>query len=410
MSILLKIRNKIPVDDYHYDLPERKIAAFPLPERDKSKLLIYIKDRPIKHDIFQNLANYIDSDKIVIFNNTKVIQARIIFRKQTGASIEILCLNPIEPADYEVAFQSTKSCIWKCVVGNLKKWKTDAIDKEFTYDGIKSRLIAKKEEQNDSSVNIRFSWNNDNLNFADILEINGTTPLPPYIKREAISLDKKRYQTIYSKYNGSIAAPTAGLHISEYVLNELSVKGIKLHELTLHVGAGTFQPVKEKYANDHKMHSEQFIISKNAVTTLINNIDNTIAVGTTTVRTLESIYWLGIKLRNQKIRDEVVRLDQWEAYSLPQDTDVRKSLEDLHNYMKNNSLDQLFAETQIMIVPGYKFRLSAGMITNFHLPKSTLLLLVAAFVGGSWKEIYEYALKNEFRFLSYGDCSLLLNE
>ena len=405
----MNIRKKIPVDDYYYDLPERKIAAYPLPERDKSKLLIYARDRPLEYDVFHNLAKYIDPGKIVIFNNTKVIQARLIFRKETGANIEILCLNPVEPTDYELAFQNTKSCVWKCVVGNLKKWKTDTIEREFTYNSVEYKLIAKKEQQNSNSINIRFSWNNNKLNFADILEINGATPLPPYIKRESIRLDKKRYQTIYSKYNGSVAAPTAGLHISDYVLNELSVKGIKLLELTLHVGAGTFQPIKEKLVNDHKMHSEQFIISKDAVTTLMNNIDNTIAIGTTSVRTLESIYWLGIKLRDQNNNsNEIARLDQWEAYSLPQDIDVRKSLEDLHDYMKNNRLDQMFAETQIMIMPGYKFRLTKGMITNFHLPKSTLLLLVAAFVGNSWKEIYEYALKNEFRFLSYGDCSLLL--
>lgn len=405
----MNIRNKIPVDEYYYDLPERKIAAYPLSERDKSKLLIYVKGKPIEYDVFHNLAKYIDSGKIVIFNNTKVIQARLIFRKETGANIEILCLNPVEPTDYELAFQNTKSCVWKCVVGNLKKWKTGTIELEFTHNSVDYKLIAKKEKQDNNTINIRFSWNNDRLNFADILEINGATPLPPYIKREAIRLDKKRYQTIYSKYNGSVAAPTAGLHISEYVLKELSIKGIKLLELTLHVGAGTFQPIKEKYANDHKMHSEQFIISKDAVKTLMNNIDNTIAIGTTTVRTLESIYWLGIKVRDQKNNsNEIVRLDQWEAYSLQQDIDVRKSLEYLDDYMNNNRLDQLFAETQIMIIPGYKFRLTRGMITNFHLPKSTLLLLVAAFVGSSWKEVYEYALKNEFRFLSYGDCSLLL--
>ncbi len=407
----MKIKYKIPVDEYNYDLPGGKIAEFPLPERDKSKLLIYAKDRQIKQDIFQNLAKYIDTDKTVIFNNTKVIQARLIFRKQTGASIEILCINPVEPADYEMTFQSTKSCVWKCVVGNLKKWKTDTIEREFIYNNTEYRLIAKKEIQNSSSINIRFSWNNDNLNFADILEINGTTPLPPYIKREATKLDKKRYQTIYSLYKGSIAAPTAGLHISEYVLKELKVKGIRLTDLTLHVGAGTFQPIREKYADEHKMHSEQFVISKDVLTTLINNADNIIAVGTTTVRTLESIYWLGIKLRNHKgISSDIIKLDQWEAYSLPQDTDAKKSLENLHNYLENNSMDQLFAETRIMIVPGYKFRLTSGMITNFHLPKSTLLLLVAAFAGSSWKKIYEYALKNDFRFLSYGDSSLLLNE
>jgi S-adenosylmethionine:tRNA ribosyltransferase-isomerase len=405
----LKTINKIPVDNYNYDLPEGKIASFPLPERDKSKLLVYFKGRPIVDDIFRNLPKYIDPEKVVVFNNTRVIQARLIFQKDTGSIIEILCLNPVEPPDYEMAFQKTKSCVWKCIVGNLKKWKTKTIEKEFVYNGNNYKLIAEKQEANDNSINIRFSWNNSGLNFADVLEINGATPLPPYIKRKAVRLDKERYQTIYSKYNGSVAAPTAGLHITGHVLNKLIANKIKLLELTLHVGAGTFQPIKEKYASDHRMHSEQFVISKDTITTLRNNTDKIIAVGTTTVRTLESIYWLGIKLRDHKNNiNEIVRLNQWEAYNLPQDTEVHESLENLYNFMKNKGLNQLLAETQIMIIPGYKFRLTRGMITNFHMPKSTLLLLVAAFVGNSWKEIYEYALKNDFRFLSYGDCSLLM--
>jgi S-adenosylmethionine:tRNA ribosyltransferase-isomerase len=405
----LKIRNKIAVDNYDYDLPMEKIASFPLPERDKSKLLIYAKDRPIAHDIFRNLAKYIDPGKIVVFNNTRVIQARLIFRKDTGAPVEILCLNPVEPPDYEMVFQKTKSCEWKCMVGNLKKWKANTIIKEFAYNGSNYELIAEKQGADGNYINIRFSWNNYRLNFADILEINGITPLPPYIKRKSTGLDKERYQTIYSKFNGSVAAPTAGLHISEYVLDELAAKRIKLLELTLHVGAGTFQPVKEKYACDHKMHPEQFIISKDVITALMKNTDKIIAVGTTTVRTLESIYWLGIKLKDHTYNnDAIVRLDQWEAYEFPQDTDVLKSLENLYSFMGKNRLDQLYAETRLMIIPGYKFRLTKGMITNFHMPKSTLLLLVAAFAGNSWREIYDYAMKNNFRFLSYGDCSFLM--
>jgi len=404
----LKTINKISVEDYDYDLPEGKIASFPLPERDKSKLLVYVKGRPIVHDIFRNLPKYIAPEKVVVFNNTRVIQARLIFHKDTGSMIEILCLNPVVPPDYEMAFKKTKSCVWKCIVGNLKKWRTKTIEKEFDFNGYKYKLIAEKQEANDNSVNIRFSWNNSGFNFADVLEINGATPLPPYIKRKAIKSDRERYQTIYSKYNGSVAAPTAGLHITEHVLNKLIANRIKLVELTLHVGAGTFQSIKEKYATNHRMHSEQFIISKETITTLRNNTDKIIAVGTTTVRTLESIYWLGTKLKDHKNNNEIVRLNQWEAYNLPQDTEVEESLENLYQYMNNKGLNQLFAETQIMIIPGYKFRLTRGMVTNFHMPKSTLLLLVGAFVGNSWKEIYEYALKNDFRFLSYGDCSLLM--
>ena len=405
----MKTINKIPVDNYDYDLPEEKIASFPLPERDKSKLLVYVKDNPIMHDIFHNLPKYIDPEKVVVFNNTRVIQARLIFQKDTGSIIEILCLNPVEPPDYEMAFQKTKSCIWKCIIGNMKKWKTKTIEKEFNYNGNNYELIAEKQEANDNSINIRFSWNNSRLNFADVLEINGATPLPPYIKRKAIRSDKERYQTIYSKYNGSVAAPTAGLHITERVMNKLIANRIKLLELTLHIGADTFRPIKEKYVHDHKMHSEQFIISKEAIATLKNNADKIIAVGTTTVRTLESIYWLGIKLKDLKNNiPEIIRLNQWEAYNLPQNIEVQESLEQLYDFMKDKRIDQLFAETQIMIIPGYKFRLTSGMITNFHMPKSTLLLLVAAFVGNSWRKIYEYALKNDFRFLSYGDCSLLM--
>ncbi len=405
----MKIRNKIAVDNYDYDLPHEKIASFPLSERDKSKLLIYVKNKPIVHDIFRNLAKYIDPGEVVVFNNTRVIQARLNFRKDTGATVEILCLNPVEPPDYEMVFQSTKSCVWKCMVGNLKKFKANTIIKEFVYNGNNYALVAEKHETDGDYINIRFSWNNYRLNFAHILEICGTTPLPPYIKRNATGLDKQRYQTIYSKFNGSVAAPTAGLHISEQVLDNLAASGIKLLELTLHVGAGTFQPIKEKYASDHKMHSEQFIISQDLVAALMKNSGRIIAVGTTTVRTLESIYWLGIKLKDHDYNnDEIVRLDQWEAYLFPQDTDACKSIENLHGFMEKNRLDQLYAETRLMIVPGYKFRLTKGMITNFHLPKSTLLLLVAAFTGNSWREIYDYAMKNDFRFLSYGDCSLLM--
>ena len=401
--------NKIPADDYNYDLPENRIAAFPLPERDKSKLLIYVKDKPLVHDVFTNIAKYIHKDNVLIFNNTKVIQARLNFRKDTGAHIEVFCLNPVDPPDYEPAFNKKKSCVWNCIVGNLKKWKTREIEKKFMYEGLIYNLVARKERYGGSSMDIRFSWSNNKLSFADILEINGTTPLPPYIKRKAVQSDKERYQTIYSKYYGSVAAPTAGLHISKNVLNELKSKNIKLLELTLHIGADTFQPLKGKYANDHIMHSEQFVISRDAIKVLKNNTDRIVALGTTTVRTLESIYWLGVKLRDSKSNiNETIKLGQWEAYDLNQNTGTVQSLEYIEDYLKNNGLDQFFAETQLMIIPGYKFRLTRGMITNFHMPKSTLLLLVAAFAGKPWRAIYDYALKNDFRFLSYGDCSLLI--
>lgn len=406
----MKTKEKIPVADYNYNLPEGRIAEFPLPERDQSKLLVYIKGKPIEHNIFKNLPDYIDKDKILVINNTKVVKARLGFQKETGANIEILCVSPVDPPDFELAFQKTGSCTWKCIVGNLKKWKSPSVEKSFTHNGAGFELIAEKVSQEAGTVNIKFSWNSDILSFADILEITGTTPLPPYIKRKAVKLDQERYQTVYSKHEGSVAAPTAGLHLTDHVFDELKRKNIRLLEVTLHVGPGTFQPVKEKNAHDHKMHTEMFIVSRETVKNILNNYQKIIAVGTTTVRTLESMYWLGVKLMQSAPSDnEIISLGQWEHYDLQQDIASGTSLEYLYNYMRRNGLDQLFAETQIMIVPGYKFRITGGMVTNFHLPKSTLLMLVAAFTGDAWKDIYDYALDNDFRLLSYGDCSLLLN-
>ncbi len=407
----MNTKDKIPVDNFDYDLPAERIAEFPLAERDKSKLLVYIKGSPIEHKTFSKLPDYIGPDKILVVNNTRVVKARLSFQKKTGAHIEILCINPVDPPDYEMAFQKTGSCIWKSIVGNLKKWKSQTIEKNFTYNGSDFKLTAEKEIQDKGTVDIRFSWNSDKLSFADILEINGTTPLPPYIRRKAVKLDQERYQTIYSKYKGSVAAPTAGLHLTDTVFNELKNRNIKLLEITLHVGPGTFQPVKEKNAYDHNMHTELFIADIEMIKHLIANYRKIIAVGTTTVRTLESLYWAGVKLmRSKPVNNQIIRLDQWEPYTMEQDIDTGESLDYLYKHMKRHAIEQLFGETQIMIVPGYKFRLTGGMITNFHLPKSTLLMLVAAFTGDSWREIYKYALQNDFRFLSYGDCSLLLNK
>jgi S-adenosylmethionine:tRNA ribosyltransferase-isomerase len=297
------------------------------------------------------------------------------------------------------------------MAGNLKKWKTNEIQKEFLHEGFVYRLTAKRLQRVGNLINIEFTWNNNRLSFADILEITGATPLPPYIKRKAVESDKKRYQTIYSKYYGSVAAPTAGLHITKNVISELESKNIKLIEITLHVGADTFQPVKEKYANDHMMHSEPFTINLDAIRVIRNNTDRIIALGTTTVRTLESLYWLGVKLNKESASiNERTELGQWEPYNLRQDVDRTESLDKIIDCMKSNGMDRLVVETRFMIVPGYKFRLVKGIITNFHLPRSTLLLLVAAFAGDSWRDIYHYALHNDFRFLSYGDCSLLIRD
>jgi S-adenosylmethionine:tRNA ribosyltransferase-isomerase len=344
-----------------------------------------------------------------VFNNTSVIKARILFRKTTGAAIEVLCIEPIAPLDYMSAFISGTPVVWKCIVGNLKKWKNGSVSKPFMYNGKQYELKAEKLHQYNDAWSIRFSWNCNEINFGEVIDIVGHVPLPPYINREDGEEDTKRYQTVYSCYKGSVAAPTAGLHFTKMNLDRLQVKGIKRADLTLHVGAGTFQPIKTENITDHQMHNEHFFVSDKTVKMLIENLGNVIPVGTTSVRTIESLYWLGVKtLTADQVFESDLKLEQWEPYRMKATINPAEALESLLELMKKRNTTSIDASTSIIIVPGYNFKIINGMITNFHQPRSTLLLLISAWVGQDWKNIYSFALDRKFRFLSYGDCSLLL--
>lgn len=400
---------EVLIDDYNYDLPQERIAKYPLAKRDESKLLIY-KNPDIQQDVFKNIAGYLDSSYLLIRNNTKVFQARLLFKKETGAEIEIFCLDPLDPSDYALSFQSRNYCIWNCLIGNQKRWKGQNLTKSFDFEGKTYSLTATKISE-DSGINaIKFSWDNSEITFADVMEACGLIPLPPYLHRDAEDSDKVRYQTIYSKFEGSVAAPTAGLHFTPEVLDSLKAKNIDTAELTLHVGAGTFKPVKTECIGEHEMHTEHFFVRKAELKKIIDNAQNIVAVGTTTVRTLESLYWLGVKLLTRQDEfEENYHLSQWEVYDMPQDISPKESLNALYNYLLDNNLELLHASTQIIIAPGYHYKLLKALITNFHQPKSTLLLLIAALIGDKWKEVYHFAMENNFRFLSYGDSSLLFN-
>ncbi len=394
----------IRIEDYSYELPDNRIAKYPLEQRDQSQLLVYNKGE-ISKDKFTNIDQYIDSQITCVFNNTKVIQARLKFYKETGAQIEIFCLEPIEPSDYVLAFQQTERITWKCIVGNLKKWKDQDLKKVISIKNTDIELIASKVLSQGNTQIIEFTWNNSDFTFSEILENIGATPIPPYLKRESETIDKDRYQTVYSKLKGSVAAPTAGLHFTENVLKKLHAKQINTEEVTLHVGAGTFTPVKSETIDEHEMHTEHFVVRKENIENLINS-EKIVAVGTTSVRTIESIYWLGVKILTNT--DFNPHISQWEAYKLKGNINKKEALKALLDYMQRNSITELHASTQIMIFPGYKFRIVDLLITNFHQPNSTLLLLIAAFIGDNWKKVYDFALSNDFRFLSYGDSSILI--
>jgi S-adenosylmethionine:tRNA ribosyltransferase-isomerase len=394
--------------EFDYDLPEERIAQYPVNKRDMSRLLIY-KERRIAKDVFKNIADYIPPDSLLVFNNSMVIRARILFRKRTGAEIEILCLEPHPKYDYEITLRSREPVIWECIVGNLKKWKSGIISAPFLYKGNQHELTAERIRTRVETSIVKFSWNCSELNFSDVIEMCGHMPLPPYIKRPDEPEDSKRYQTVYSSVRGSVAAPTAGLHFTPEVFSRLNEKEIKIAELTLHVGAGTFQPVKSDSICDHIMHGEHFAISVEVIRMLLSNNGKIIPVGTTSVRTLESLYWLGVKINHDPGPcSREPELGQWEPYELPGEMPVKESMEAILDHMNINNISVLHASTRMIIIPGYIFRMTYGMITNFHQPRSTLLLLVAAWTGEKWKNIYKYALENEFRFLSYGDSSLLL--
>lgn len=393
----------IRIEDYTYNLPDERIARFPLADRDGSRLLIY-NDGKITSGMFKEVRNILEPRQTLIFNNTKVIYARMFFQKATGATIEVFCLEPAVPADYAQNFAARKSCTWSCMVGNLKKWKDEPVFCRFTCDGQECVLKAEKLEQSGGEVIVQFSWGHD-ISFSEVLECCGKIPIPPYLNRESEDDDKIRYQTVYSKEEGSVAAPTAGLHFSKQVLSDLSDKGVEIKELTLHVGAGTFRPVKAEKIGGHGMHTEHIIVSRDLLVGLRDKCHDVIAVGTTSVRTLESLYWMGVK-RLQKNPD-FNSLSQWESYTLPGHCSLTEAMTALIGWFDESGEELLKAKTTIIILPGYRFRVIDAMFTNFHQPQSTLLLLVAAAIGEDWKRVYDFALQNDFRFLSYGDSSFL---
>uniref|UniRef100_UPI003216686D S-adenosylmethionine:tRNA ribosyltransferase-isomerase n=1 Tax=uncultured Draconibacterium sp. TaxID=1573823 RepID=UPI003216686D len=396
----------IKISEFTYDLPDERIAKYPLTERDNSKLLTW-KNGEIGEDNFKNCATYLPENAQLVFNNTRVIHARLFFRKETGAKIEIFCLEPIQPADYQISFQQTEKVTWKCMVGNSKKWKEGILKHEFEIDGKTVLLSAEKKEQQGNSFVIEFIWTGG-FHLSEIIERVGQLPIPPYLNRDTEESDEETYQTVYAKIDGSVAAPTAGLHFTDAVLDQLAAKNISTKEITLHVGAGTFQPVKSETIEGHTMHHEQVIISKDIIEGFIQNQQNIIAVGTTSVRSIESLYWIGLQIENGTFNADSTEVKQWEPYENEAKIYTKKALRNIIDYLEDSNLEALHFSTQIIILPGYDFRILSGMFTNFHQPQSTLLLLISAFLGDKWKKVYDYALKNNFRFLSYGDSNLYL--
>lgn len=391
-------QSPIYIADYNYPLPDERIAKYPLSERDHSKLLVY-KDGQVSEDRFFNVGNYIAPDSLLIYNNTRVIQARLEFHKPTGARIEVFCLEPLAPHDYQLSLGSTTGCTWKCMVGNAKKWHEEAVELKIEKGELKITLRAYKEQVLGNTFAVRFEWNEENISFAEILDAAGELPIPPYLNRKTEASDLKTYQTIYSRIKGSVAAPTAGLHFTEKVLADLHSKGIETDEVTLHVGAGTFLPVKTADANEHTMHTEIIAVPRETIKHILSKLGKIVAVGTTSMRTLESLYFMGCS--------QSASVAQFDPYEKDYTLSAREALQSLLDWMDATGQETLHAETQIMIKPGYTFHVVDQLITNFHQPQSTLLLLVSAFVGGDWHTIYDYALNHDFRFLSYGDSSIL---
>ncbi|MDR1882896.1 MAG: S-adenosylmethionine:tRNA ribosyltransferase-isomerase [Prevotella sp.] len=416
MKVKASVFRDVRISDYDYGLPDSRIAKYPLNKRDESKLLVY-RGGKITDARFSGLPEYLPDGSLMIFNNTKVIQARLHFRKATGAQIEIFCLEPHFPNDYQLNFRQTRRCSWVCLVGNLKKWKEGDLVKELDVNGQPVAFKARRIQTNGDFHAVEFEWNDPDITFSELLEIAGELPVPPYLNRDAEEQDKQAYQTVYSKIEGSVAAPTAGLHFTPEVFDSLAGKGIKTAEVTLHVGAGTFRPVKTEKVKDHVMHSEFISVTKEVIEQLLDHKGKIIAVGTTSVRTLESLYCMGQILEKEDSPIEP-GVSQWQPYECGADKDlsVKEALSNIIKYLDRNDLESLVAETRMIIAPGYVYRIVDGIITNFHQPGSTLLLLVSAFVAGNdpecgnWKTIYKHALDNGYRFLSYGDSSLLLKE
>lgn len=415
----------IHISDFNYELSDERIAKFPLQQRDHSKLLIY-QHGEVSDDVFLNLPNHLPQGALMVFNNTRVIQARLHFRKETGALIEVFLMEPALPADYEQMFQTTGKCSWLCMVGNLKKWKEGPLMRDFEIKGkaltLSATMDRNKTMEKSGGTNywVDFEWDNPEVIFAEILEAVGELPIPPYLNRATQESDKTTYQTVYSKIKGSVAAPTAGLHFTDAVLHDLDQKGVVRDEVTLHVGAGTFKPVKSVEIEDHHMHTEYIVVHRHTFERLLQHDCSVIAVGTTSVRTLESLYYMGVKLAmNPQCTEEDLHVNQWEPYDLPHNEEglvlvdgepvsVEQSVRNLLDYLNRDGLEALHSSTQIIIAPGYVYKIVKMLVTNFHQPQSTLLLLVSAFLKGDWRKVYDYALSHDFRFLSYGDSSLLI--
>lgn len=396
----------INIEDYNYDLPSDRIAKFPLGQRDESKLLVYKKGH-LSQDVFKNIDQLLPSNSLLLFNDTKVIQARLRFFKESGAKIEIFCLEPVRPtSEIQLAFEQNSPVVWKCFIGNAKKWKEGSLKKMILIEDEEIEFFAKKVGMEGEAHLIEFSWDPIHFNFSQLLESAGLVPLPPYLNREAENEDKDRYQTIYAQHDGSVAAPTAGLHFTDEVFQKLVQKNIKTDEVILHVGAGTFKPVSADHIGDHEMHTEKIIVRKSTIENLLKKDNKVIVVGTTTVRTLESLYWFGVKLMVDE--SPVFSINQWDPYQekYQLNNSMNEILETILAFMSKNELNELHGETQLMIAPGYQFKMVDILITNFHQPKSTLLLLVSAFIGEDWEKAYQYAYNNDFRFLSYGDSCL----
>ena len=422
----------IRISDYNYPLPDARIAKFPMAQRDHSKLLVY-RQGEVGEDVFYNLPSYLPKGALMVFNNTKVIQARMHFRKETGALIEVFLLEPAEPTDYELMFQTSERCSWYCLVGNLKKWKEGTLTRKCIVGGVEFKVTATRGPIHGTSHLVKFEWSivssekgfftgaegdcekqsaskvTKIISFAEVIDAMGELPIPPYLNRETQESDKTTYQTVYSKIKGSVAAPTAGLHFTPEVLAALDAHGIEREELTLHVGAGTFKPVKSEEIEGHEMHTEYISVRRDTIRKLLAHDGCAIAVGTTSVRTLESLYYMGLKvMRDPSLNEDQLHVSQWEPYDTDTTVSTVESLSALASWMDSHSLEVLHSSTQIIIAPGYDYHIVKMLVTNFHQPQSTLLLLVSAFVKGDWHKIYDYALANDFRFLSYGDSSLLI--
>lgn len=406
----------IKIQDYAYPLPEERIAKYPLPQRDQSKLLLRSCDGTIREEVFSHLPEYLPKGALMVFNNTKVIQARLYFHKSTGALIEIFCLEPFSPLDYQLSFAAKGEVSWVCLVGNLKKWKEGTLQREVAVQNRIVTLTAERVGEQGTGFEVRFSWDDTSISWAEILESIGELPIPPYLNRDTEESDLNAYQTVYSRIKGSVAAPTAGLHFTEEVLQNLDARGIERNEITLHVGAGTFKPVKSEEISGHTMHAEWIAVPRTSIERLLAHRAQCIAVGTTSVRTLESLYYIGVRLHQARAEqrtpsEDDLHVPQWLPYeyaaSTPTPLTSVEALQEILLYLDEHGLQTLHTATQIIIAPGYEYHIVRTIVTNFHQPQSTLLLLVSAFVDGRWQEIYDYALNHDFRFLSYGDSSVL---